>query len=290
VTYQEDALPPVTLASGTGAPPSPVAVFDPTLLPNDSYAITISATASGGGTETLTTTVAVFGNLKLGRYVTTYQDLSVPVNGFQMQVRRTYDSIDKHVGDFGVGWHVSLANFRVTANRQLGAGGWTEYPTQCIFGLCFWGFKTSVPHYVTVTYPDQHQEVFDFTPDRGSALLYFQGTARFTARPGTGTTSTLEALDKGLANGFDGNLYGTGGFYNSGRAQMGLACEVDRVPATASHLATELLRIDVKTHRDPQGGTRRIALRRTLPPRKAGTPQHSWLLNRSPCRSSDSRI
>src|SRR4029077_9150461 len=83
VTYQAlDAEPPVTLASGTGTPPSPLATFDPTLLLNDTYVIAISATASGGGTQTLTTTVSVYGNLKLGRYVTTYQDLSVPVNGF----------------------------------------------------------------------------------------------------------------------------------------------------------------------------------------------------------------
>ena len=70
--------------------------------------------------------VIVFGNLKLGRYVTTYQDLNVPVNGFQMQVRRTYDSIDKRVGDFGVGWKVELVNFRTSTNRALGAGGWTD--------------------------------------------------------------------------------------------------------------------------------------------------------------------
>src|SRR5207248_265509 len=199
VSYQElDALPPVTIASGTGSPPNPIATFDPTLLPNDTYAVTVTATASGGGTQSATTTVSVSGNLKLGRYTTTFQDLSVPVSGFQMEVRRVYDSIDKHVGDFGVGWHIELANFRVSANRVLGAGGWTEYPTQCFFGLCNWGFKTSVPHFVTVTFPDQHQEVFDFTPQGGAALFYFQGTAAFTARSGTGTTSKLEALDTGI--------------------------------------------------------------------------------------------
>src|SRR5207248_2800024 len=33
VSYQElDALPPVTIASGTGSPPNPIATFDPTLL------------------------------------------------------------------------------------------------------------------------------------------------------------------------------------------------------------------------------------------------------------------
>jgi RHS repeat-associated protein/uncharacterized repeat protein (TIGR01451 family) len=213
VTYQEVGTPtPVTLASGTGSPPSPLATFDPTLLLNDIYTLTMSATASGGGIQSLTSTVAVSGALKLGRYTATYQDLTVPVNGFQMEVSRTYDSGDKRVGDFGVGWRVSLTNFRVTANRQLGAGGWTEYPTSCTFGFCNWGFKSSAPHYVAVTFPDQHQELFDFTPQGGTGILYFQGTAGFTAR--AGTTSTLQALDTGLSNGFEGNLYGASGFYN----------------------------------------------------------------------------
>jgi RHS repeat-associated protein/uncharacterized repeat protein (TIGR01451 family) len=222
VTYQAlDVEPIVTLASGTGTPPSPLTTFDPTLLPNDTYAITIAATASGGGIQTLTTTVAVFGNLKLGRYVTTYLDMSVPVGSFQMQVRRVYDSIDKRVGDFGIGWHVELANFRVSANRQLGAGGWTEYPTSCIFGLCFYGFKTSAPHYVTVTFPDQHQEIFDFTPQGGAGILYWQGNAAFTARAGTGTTSTLEvAGDSSLSYDFAGNLVGASAYFNPTRFKL----------------------------------------------------------------------
>ena len=67
VAYQDlDPSAPVTLASGTGAPPATLATFDPTLLPNDTYGITISATASGGGTQTLTTSVIVFGTLASG--------------------------------------------------------------------------------------------------------------------------------------------------------------------------------------------------------------------------------
>ena len=212
VTYQAlDPEPAITLASGTGTPPATLATFDPTVLPNDTYAITVSATASGGGTQSSTSTVAVTGNLKMGRYVATYQDLNVPVNGFQMQVKRAYDSYDKRTGDFGIGWKVSLANFRTSANRQLGAGGWSEHPTQCFFGLCIYGFTTSAPHYVTVTWPDGHQEQFDFTPQGGGVLFYWQGSAAFTAHPGTGTTSTLAVDgDNSVQYGFDGNLYDSG--------------------------------------------------------------------------------
>ncbi|HKB33094.1 MAG TPA: hypothetical protein VKF16_04440, partial [Candidatus Dormibacteraeota bacterium] len=217
VTYQAlDPGTPVTLATGTGTPPTPLAIFDPTLLPNDAYAITVTATASGGGVQTATTTLIVFGYLKPGRYVTTYQDLNVPVFGFQMQVRRTYDSFDKQVGDFGVGWRVSLSNFRVSTNRTLGAGGWTQYNTQCGLGLCLTAFRSSAPHFVTVVFPDQHTEVFDFSAAGGSNI-FFGGSPVYTARAGLGTTSTLSAMPSDTSIGFqgDGNLYnGNGQIYD----------------------------------------------------------------------------
>lgn len=227
VTYQAlDPGPEVTLAQGTGTPPNPMATFDPTVLPNDSYAINVYATASGGGTQETTTTVAVYGNLKMGRFLSTFQDMNVPVNGFPMQVRRTYDSFDKTVGDFGVGWHVSVSNFHTAANRQLGAGGWTEYATSC-FILCNYAYKTSAPHYVTVTFPDGHQEVFDFTPQGPSLALidFANATTQFTARAGTDTTSTLQDA-RGpvtLSYGFDGNLYDNNNLpYNPTRFQLTL--------------------------------------------------------------------
>ena len=219
VAYQPaEGGPVVTLKAGIGAPPSPLAIFDPTLLRNDTYLITISATTSGGGTQALTTAVTVAGSLKLGRYVTTIRDLLVPVSGFQMAVLRTYDSTDTRGSDFGTHWRLAVSNITISANRELGAGGWTEYPTRCIFGICDYGFKTTTPHYVTVTFSDQQQETFDFTPNGGSGILYFQGTAAFTARPGT--HSTLEALDASLSNGFDGNLYGGSGIYNPTRFRL----------------------------------------------------------------------
>ena len=216
VTYQ--ALDPgavVPLNSGTGTPPATLAIFDPTLLPNDAYAINITATASGGGVQTLTTTLIVFGYLKPGRYVTTYQDLNVPAFGFPMQVRRTYDSFDKQQGDFSFGWRVSLNNFRVSTNRVLGAGGWTQYNIQCGLGLCLTAFRSSAPHFVTVVFPDQHTEVFDFTATGGSNI-FFGGSAVYTARSGTGNTSKMTPVgDPSVGFHDDGNLYDpNGNFYD----------------------------------------------------------------------------
>ena len=220
----------VTLASGTGTPPGTLATFDPTRLPNGVYAVTVSATASGGGVQTSTTNLTVDGALKLGRYVTTYRDLAVPVAGLPMQVFRTYDSYEKAVGDFGVGWRLELANFHVATARPLGLGGWTQYNAQCFFGLCLTAFRTSVPHAVSVTWPDGRQEIFDFTPDGGSNI-FWTGTAKFTARPGT--TSKLQALGPtGLDYFADGNLYSGGVVYDPQRflltARDGTAYTIDR--------------------------------------------------------------
>lgn len=208
VTYQavSPGSPQLTLASGTGSPPATLATFDPTVLANDSYTVTVSATSSGGGLQSTSTTLTVAGNLKLGRYLATYKDVDVPVNGLPMQVLRSYDSTDKRIGDFGTGWQVSVGNFRISANRTLGAGGWTEYPSRCSLFGCQWAFKSSVEHTVSVTFPDQHQEKFDFTPVGGFSAFYFLGASAFTAVPGTGTTSTLEALDDGISYDFAGNI------------------------------------------------------------------------------------
>jgi YD repeat-containing protein len=190
--------PKVTLAHGDGAPPATLAT--------DSYTLTVTATASNGGLQAATSTVNVDGKLKLGRYVTTYTDVDASVNGLPMQVLRSYDSTDPRVGDFGVGWQVSVGNFRISANRTLGAGGWTEYPSSCSLFGCQYAFKSSVPHNVTVTFPDQHQEKFNFTPNGGFSAFYFLGDAAFTAVPGSGTTSTLEAVDTDIAYDFAGNI------------------------------------------------------------------------------------
>ena len=247
VTYQAaDPEPAVTIASGTGTPPTPLATFDPTLLSNDTYTITVSATASGGGTQSVSTTVAVSGNLKLGRYVAMYQDMDVPVNGLQMQVLRTYDSFDRRVSDFGYGWTVGISDFRVSSNRELGAGGWTEYATSC-FIICSYGYKTSVAHFVTVTWPDGHQDVFQFTPTGPHlTLIDFQtGTAGFTMVSGQDEGATLAVTDPGEQTfypGWDGNLYtdsSESALYNPTEFTLTLRSGATYVLSTTSGLISE---------------------------------------------------
>ena len=183
---------PVVLASGTGTPPATLATFDPTLVINGMYQILTTAVSSGGGAATCITNVFVAGDMKLGDYKTTYLDMQTSIAGFPVQVLRTYDTKDSRVGDFGVGWRLELSGPRVTPNGRLGLGGW--FTVSCGFLGGSRCFQTNTPHFVTVTSPGGRAEVFDLTPAQTSPLFALT-TPAYTARPGTGTTSTLEDLD-----------------------------------------------------------------------------------------------
>jgi RHS repeat-associated protein/uncharacterized repeat protein (TIGR01451 family) len=203
---------PVILASGTGTPPATLATFDPTVLANGGYTITVAAYGSGGVGLSTSVDVTVDGNLKLGRYQVTYQDANVPVGGIPIQVQRTYDSFDKSTGAFGVGWQLGVVNFRVYTDGPLGAGGWSQYATSCFLaglggGLCQMSWATARPHFVSVVWPDGHTETFDFTPSGGSNLFWI-GSAAFTARAGS-TSKLAVAGDASLSYKGDGNLYGS---------------------------------------------------------------------------------
>ncbi len=238
----------VGLAAGNGTPPAILATFDPTVLANGPYTISIAADASDGSREVANIGVVVSGNLKLGRYGVTYQDANVPVGGIPISVTRSYDSFDKSTGAFGIGWQVGVSNFRVSSNGALGAGGWSQYATSCFMaglggGLCQMAWATARPHFVSVVWPDGHTESFDFTPTGGSNLFWL-GNSAFTAR--AGSTSSLAVVGDGsLSYNGDGNLYGGigGPVFNPTRftltakdgtvylldAATGLVSEADRV-------------------------------------------------------------
>jgi RHS repeat-associated protein/uncharacterized repeat protein (TIGR01451 family) len=272
----------VTLATGTGGDVDEAitasAAFDPTTLPNGTYLITVRSTASGAGVSLSISSLIVDGYLKLGRYVVSYQDLSVAVAGVPMQVRRTYDSFDKAKGDFGVGWRLELANLRVSVNRPLGLSGWTRQAINCGFIFCQLRYSSTVPHFATVTWPDGHQEIFDFQPQDGSTFFAPLTAAGFKPRPRV--TSKLEVDgDNSLTFLGDGNLYGgafgTGGVFDAQRFRLtardgtvylldrtaGLISATDRLGNTltvSSTGVTSSLGPSITFTRDPQGRITKI--------------------------------
>ncbi|MCP3997913.1 MAG: hypothetical protein GY722_23060, partial [bacterium] len=113
----------VTLATGT-APVSggALATFDPTLLLNGLYELELTATDVQGQQVSESIAVSVEGQMKIGHFTLSFVDLAIPVSGLDIEVIRTYDSRDKQLRDFGVGWSLDVRQGSYRNNRPPGDG------------------------------------------------------------------------------------------------------------------------------------------------------------------------
>ncbi|MEO8305631.1 MAG: RHS repeat-associated core domain-containing protein [Betaproteobacteria bacterium] len=155
--------------------------FDPTLLVNDLYTLRLLVFDRGGNVSEATNTVQVRGDRKVGLFTLGYQDLNVALAGIPITVTRVYDSRDKGLGDFGIGWRQILQTIRIRANRALGTG-WVRNTVGPTVSLA----PTS-PHKVSVTLADGRVEEFDLvvSPTANIGSLDFTSAVGYAARPGT---------------------------------------------------------------------------------------------------------
>jgi RHS repeat-associated protein len=167
--------------------------FDPTLLLNGLYEVELKATDFQGQSVSTSIDVAVEGNLKIGHFTLSFVDLEVPLAGLPIQVIRTYDSRDKRLGDFGVGWRVSVSNVRLQEDGPVGerwqgvrSGG--SFPNYCVF--------PTREHQVTITLPDDRVLRFrpKLTPECQALAPPQVVTISYVPLPGT--LGSLEMLDQ----------------------------------------------------------------------------------------------
>jgi hypothetical protein len=148
-----DGREPILLGSGTGAVSNGhLGLFDPTLLPNDSYLLRLTATDDGGHVSVTQVQVQVEGQLKLGNFRLEFTDLAIPVAGIPIAVTRTYDTLDAYRnGDFGYGWRLNIGDAKLQVNLADNDGsGWDNYPP----------FKDGTRVYVT--FPGGERQGFTF--------------------------------------------------------------------------------------------------------------------------------
>ncbi|MBP0018314.1 MAG: putative Ig domain-containing protein [Cyanobacteria bacterium SBLK] len=158
VEYYLEAIPlyggePITIFTGMGEVEGDLGTFDPTLLPNDSYTLRLTAKANGQ-TSSVEKKVDVIGDLKLGNFQLSFTDLEVPLSGIPITVTRTYDSLHANEQDnFGYGWRLE---FRDT-NLQTSVNPPSE--EQAILGHHN-GFRDGDKVYITL--PGGKREAFTF--------------------------------------------------------------------------------------------------------------------------------
>ena len=146
-----------TFASGRAPISGTLGTFDPSLLLNGIYAVQLVATDPQAQSATSSLTVEVRGNMKVGVFNVSFNDLTVPMPGLPIQITRTYDSRMKTAGDFGVGWSLGINGPQLRKNGKLGQG-WYEtvqysfFPTYCL--------QPTKNHVVTITMPDGKEYKF----------------------------------------------------------------------------------------------------------------------------------
>jgi hypothetical protein len=125
--------------------------FDPTMALGGQTELRLTACDIYGYCADATRTVVLVGQQKVGVLSLAFNDLQLSLGGLPITVQRSYDSRDKDVGDFGVGWRLGLSRMKVQTNGPLGSD-WTNTRSNCSFlQVPTYCITESRPHRVTVT-------------------------------------------------------------------------------------------------------------------------------------------
>ena len=170
-------------------------VFDPSLLPNDSYIVRLTATDANGNAASVDAAapVDVAGNLKLGNFTLSFNDLTVPVAGIPITVTRTYDTLNVgSSGEFGPGWRLEFRDTDLRTSVEP-----TGLEDVGIYNPFYDGAR------VYVTMPGGKREGFSFHPWLQHVFFVDIWHPQFIADPGV--TDTLSVPDFQLSQ--NGNDY-----------------------------------------------------------------------------------
>jgi YD repeat-containing protein len=204
--------------------------LDPSLLANDTYIVRITAQDAGGNTSSDEHVVSVAGNLKLGNYTLSFNDLSIPLAGLPITVTRTYDSLNaSQQDDFGFGWRLEFADTDVRSSVER-----TGAEADGIYNPYYDGAR------VYVTLPGGQRQGFTFRPEPqpgAAGFLFGLYKPHFVPDPGVTSSLNVDAADfiinsDGEAFGFMSSLaYNPTDSTYGGRfiltTQDGLAYEID---------------------------------------------------------------
>jgi RHS repeat-associated protein len=150
--------------------------FDPSALLNGGYLLRLSVFDQNGQGRQEGVLVSVAGQLKFGEFHLEFTDLTIPVAGVPITVKRVYDSREAgRSGDFGYGWSLGVQTGRIL-----------EVGKRPFVGLGGEGATFTLRTRVYVTTPDGRRIGFTFTPEFAAASLIFGSFYRpaFTADPG----------------------------------------------------------------------------------------------------------
>ncbi len=186
-----------------------IATLDPTLMLNGQYTLILQATDINGQISEDSVTVTLDGEMKVGHFSVSFEDLNIPMAGLPISIIRTYDTRRSHENlDFGFGWTVDYQNVRVHESRTPGFGWALNQFTSGPFGILVdFCVQAAGKNQVTVTLPDG--EVLEFaakaSPECNQAVAVLDVNLVFEAVD-SDNGATLEALDNNFGRLINGSL------------------------------------------------------------------------------------
>ena len=180
----------LVLASGSGpVDQAVIGAIDPTRVLNGQWTLRLEGRDASGNVGEDSVALSIEGELKLGHFSITFEDLNVPVAGIPVSVSRTYDTRQRHRNlDFGHGWNVAYQNVRIHESRRPGfAWQLNVYPSGP-FGLVpNWCVESALGNVVSVTLPNGDVEKFRAKafPECNQGSPFLDVELRFAPAPGT---------------------------------------------------------------------------------------------------------
>ncbi|WP_169748995.1 putative Ig domain-containing protein [Gynuella sunshinyii] len=204
-----------TIAEGSSnVSDAKVATLDPTMLINGQYDIVLYAEDVNGHTASDSTVIGVEGDLKVGNFSITLEDLNIPMAGIPIRLTRTYDSRRRFEDlDFGYGWSVGYQDVKVEESRTIGkfwsVNQYKRGPFNLIVDFCVEPQGAPV---VTITLPTGDVERFEAAASPSCSTYQVINNVDLKFNPVGDTQSTLTALDDSSAYYSGGLLLETGYF------------------------------------------------------------------------------
>ena len=177
-------------ASGPGV----LGQLDPTLLSNGFYTLVLQAWDAGGNQAQDSRSVLVDGDMKLGHYSVSFEDVAIPMAGFPLRVTRTYDTRRRNERlDFGYGWSVDYQNLRLTESRAPGYSWSLLSERNGFFGN--WCVRPNGDPIVAITGPDGELMKFRAKASPECQFLVPQTDVQLVFEPLPGTDAQLDQTD-----------------------------------------------------------------------------------------------
>ncbi len=177
-----------------------IATLDPSMMVNGLYHLTLIATDTGGLTGSAQIAIRIDGDLKVGNFSFTVEDMNIPMSGLPIRVTRTYDSRRKAEDlDFGYGWSLSYQDAKVDESRTLG-NYWqlSEYSSGSFGEVVEYCVESQGAPLVVITLPNGETHTFEVSVTPPCNLYVPITDVKLVFTPVDNTQSTLELQESQL--------------------------------------------------------------------------------------------